>query len=548
MKKNLIKKVFAVSLSIAMACSFLPAANPVTASAAAPYVSLKTTFKTLKVNQKYKMTLKNNKISWKIKKVETTDKTIATVYGKTTSSVMIKGKSEGRATVRVHLKTTKRKANNTKTLRCRVKVVADSQVVTPTKTDAEVKTQAELDAALNDSNITKITVNPTTAEKFVIAQKSYPSVDLIVNAPLSDVDNSATFKSITINDIKPETWTERAAGNTIAILAKNARVILEQTASVKKLTYSAAGGKFNLEVKGGKVDAVEVTAKSEVNFKGTAATGAALIPVTFGAAATDSVFNTELPVAVRLNTTVELVFEAGAVKSTVKLEVAGIRAIITNRTTEPIVVTKNDNKTTETVRAGAVKSTVNAVTNTTTPVNPGTTNPGTTTTKPATNLKVITEGAIINVSGAVTGSSVVGTVSDGSITFNFTGLKTTVNTSSSIKADAKVADIQYTIRGIVDKTDTIKGYNYQIATGTIPVYRDTDTSATSYQRYVSPVKGTLKNVPMGATMKILITFNVAATDTTGAGQTTTMEGTVTIPSDGNGVVITGTTIRGAEAK
>ena len=83
MKKNLIKKVFAVSLSIAMACSFLPAANPVTASAAAPYVSLKTTFKTLKVGQKYKMTLKNNKINWKIKKVETTDKTIATVYGKT---------------------------------------------------------------------------------------------------------------------------------------------------------------------------------------------------------------------------------------------------------------------------------------------------------------------------------------------------------------------------------------------------------------------------------------------------------------------------------
>ena len=91
MKKNLIKKVFAVSLSIAMACSLIPAANPVTASAAAPYVSLKTTFKTLKVGQKYKMTLKNNTINWNIIKVETSDKTICTVYGKTTSSVMLKG-------------------------------------------------------------------------------------------------------------------------------------------------------------------------------------------------------------------------------------------------------------------------------------------------------------------------------------------------------------------------------------------------------------------------------------------------------------------------
>lgn len=404
MKKNLIKKVFAVSLSIAMACSFLPAANPVTASAAAPYVSLKTTFKTLKVNQSYKMTLKNNTINWKIKKVETTDKTIATVYGKTTSQVMIKGKSEGRATVRVRLKTSSRKANNTKTLRCRVKVVPAATApdpTTPVQTSAEVKTQAELDAALSNSSITKITINPTTAVKFEIKANAYPSVDLIVDAPLSDIDNSATFKSITVNNIKPETWTERAKGNSFSFLSKAARMIIEQTASVRSITIGTADAKFDLAVNKGTVENVNVNAKSTVNITGAAAENAALIKVIFSAAAADATFTTELPSAISLSASVNLTFKSGAVDSTVKLEAAGIKATIKNETSKEIVVTKNDGKTTEKVRANS-SSTVNAVA--TTPVNPGTstTYPGSSVTKPATSAKVTTPGSI-----TVTGSAII---------------------------------------------------------------------------------------------------------------------------------------------
>lgn len=523
MKKNLIKKVFAVSLSIAMACSFLPAANPVTASAAAPYVSLKTTFKTLKVNQKYKMTLKNNKISWKIKKVETTDKPIATVYGKTTSSVMIKGKSEGRATIRVHLKTSKRKANNTKTLRCRVKVVADTPVVTPTQTDAEVKTQAELDAALNDTNITKITINPTTAEKFVIAQKAYSSVDLIVDAPLSDVDNSGTFKSITIKNIKSETWTERAVGNTISVLAKKARVIAEKGASIKKITYSAADGAFDLQVNGGTVGAVEVTAKSVINIKGTVAEGAALIPVTFGVAAAESLFTTEVPVAVMLNASIELVFKAGAVKSTIKLEVAGIRATVTNETSEPIVVTKNDGKTTESVRPGAVKTGVNAITNTTTPVNPGTSyNPGTSTLKPASTLKVVTPGGIVNVTGTVTGSST--TVSNSAITFRFSDFKTTVNTGSSITG--AIANVQVSIIGKVTDGSETK-WNGTIASGSFPVYRWNEKAVNAYQEGSYECTGNIKDAPIGKDMEVYIVYRVIESETS-AGESVTMKGTIPV--------------------
>lgn len=391
MKKNLIKKVFAVSLSIAMACSLLPASKPVTASAAAPYVSLKTTFKTLKINQNYKMTLKNNSLNWKIKKVGTTDKTIATVHSKTASSVMIKGKSEGRATISVSLKTSARKKKNTKTVKCRVKVVKETE--TPVvQTEATVKTQAELKEALANSNITKITIKPDTAENFVIDEANYSAVDLIVDAPQSDIENSAQFKSITINNIKPESWTEKGKGNTITVASAKVRIVVAQGASIAKIVLSAATD-AKVELNGGAVAEIAVNAKSTLNMTGKAAENAALVKIIIGAAAAESNITTAVPAAVETNAKVTLVFKSGAEGSTVKLAVAGISAAISNETKNPVTVTKNDN-TQQTVPAGAVNQTVNAVGTTT---NPGgsTSNPsGTPVGKPATPVKIVTTSAL----------------------------------------------------------------------------------------------------------------------------------------------------------
>lgn len=503
MKKNLIKKVFAVSLSIAMACSFLPAANPVTASAAAPYVSLKTTFKTLKVNQSYKMTLKNNTVNWKIKKVETTDKTIATVYGKTTSQVMIKGKSEGRATIRVRLKTSKRKANNTKTLRCRVKVVpAATNPTTPVQTDATVTTQADLDAALKNSSITKITIKPAAATNFVIAQGSYPSVDLIVDAPQSDIENSATFKSITINNIKSDTWTEKGTGNKFSILAKAARLIVDKAASIDNITIGTTDAGINLVVNGGTVKGVNVNAKATLNITGTAAENAALIPVSFGPAAADSVFTTELPVAVTMSASVELVFKKGAAKSTVKLQVAGIKATITNNTGENIVVTKNDN-TIQNVANGATKSSVNATgTTPTTPSTPGTSggsSGGSSTLKPVTPTRVVTESAIVTVSGTTTGSAA--TITDSSVRVTVTGITTT---SSSLQL-SRNAIVEYTIRAIATKGNSSR--SQVVASGDM----EWSDKAEAYE--INGKKLSLEGLPVDADIELTISFNVKETST-----------------------------------
>lgn len=169
MKQKFMKKALAVALSTAMVFSASSVAGMQSASAAAKFVGLNTTFKTLKVGQKdYKLRLVNNTQNWKIKKVATSNKKIATVYGKKASYVLLKGKSEGRATIKVSLKTTARKTNNTKVLKCKVKVVGagtttptpspDPTPTTPSQTSKTVATQAELTAALADTTLKSITV------------------------------------------------------------------------------------------------------------------------------------------------------------------------------------------------------------------------------------------------------------------------------------------------------------------------------------------------------------------------------------------------------
>ncbi len=525
MKKNLIKKVFAVSLSIAMACSLLPAANPVTASAAAPYVSLKTTFKTLKVGQSYKMTLKNNTVSWKIKKVETTDKPIATVYGKTTSSVMIKGKSEGRATIRVKLKTTKRKKNNTKTLRCRVKVVTSTPSTvdpTPTQTDATVTTQQELTDALANTSITKITIKPASAVNFTIPSGTYSNVDLIVDAPQSDITNSATFKSITVENIKPETWTENGAGNAFTWKASNGRLVVGKGASVRAISIPTAS-KVAIHVQEGTVAAINVTAKAEISLTGKLAEGAAAIAISFSGAATDAKLTTAIKVAVTTLAKIAAIFEKGAEDSTIKLDAANISVDITNNTTKAIEVTKNNN-TKQSVSAGH-KGTVSAVA---TPTNPGgssSTNGGSSggTYKPATKNYVVSDSAIdVKVSAVpVSAGSLTTTGNALKFTLNIKGVKAAVTTTSAIEFNAVVAN---------------DGWRASLGgTGWNKMEKNKDTNTFEKLNFVAK----LDNIPTGE-YKVQLQFRVAETNTEAASVATT--GKVSISVDKNGVTQLGNII------
>ncbi len=360
MKQKFMKKALAVALSTAMVFSASSVSGMQPASAAAKFVGLNTTFKTLKVGQKgYKLRLVNNTQGWKIKKVSTSDKKIATVYGKKASYVLLKGKSEGRATIKVSLKTNVRKKNNTKVLKCRVKVVGAGTATptpspdptpapTPSQASKTVATQAELTAALADTSLKSITVKTDSTASFTIPAGAHTSVGLTVDAPNADVTNSGVFKSITIAAIKDSTWTENAVGNNFKVDALKARIVVGTGASVTGVSVTKANADVAIVVNG-KLASVTISAKAKLALSGSA-TDSVVVKVQ----AAGSEVTAEIPVAVEASADATIDLKAKAEKSTVKVTNAAATVTVKNNTTATIEITKPDNKVQKVSPKGSV--------------------------------------------------------------------------------------------------------------------------------------------------------------------------------------------------
>lgn len=393
MKKKFIKKVAAATLSAAVVLSMLPLSGLMDVSAKAPFVRLNTTFKTLTVGQAYKLKLKNNTLGWKVTKVVSKDSAVCTAENKK-SYVKLTAKDEGRATVQATLKTAKRKgAGAVKKLSCRVNVkpvevpdtpapdIPDTPIIEKERT---VSTQAELDAALANANIIKLTLSTLDSETFKIPAGEYTNVDFIVNAPNADVENNATFKSVTIQAIKENTWTEKGKGNSIKVTAQKARVVVDTLAVVKEIlhTNTEAGTSLQLDVKGtldnvllqSSVEAdisvsdtatvsgmICTAANSDIKLdaKGTVGnialqanvnlaiigTPKEAITVTVAETANGSKVTSKVPVEVTAKADVTILLQEGAKGSKVEVTVKTVTINIENKTGDTVPLTKPDGAT-----------------------------------------------------------------------------------------------------------------------------------------------------------------------------------------------------------
>ncbi len=317
-RKQLCKKILAVSLSAATAASLLPLNTTAVSAAAKTYVSMRTTFKTLLVGQKNRMTLKNNTAGWKIKKISTNDESIASVSAKKEDSFQIRGKSVGRTTVKAVLKTTSRKKHNSKTVRCRVNVIAADDSATP---EPEPPTQP---TPVTESN-----------------------VSLIVDAPAADIENSGVFQSIEIRAVKPDTWFEKAVGNVMRITSKAARVIVNQGAQVKELTFPQADADVKLEVNG-KAEHIRIQSKMKLAVSGSPETD---LSVSVEQTAADTQIVSETPLKLSLFAAASLIFEKGSEGSAVSLAAESIKAQISNLTSK-VISAKRPNGTSVNIYAG----------------------------------------------------------------------------------------------------------------------------------------------------------------------------------------------------
>ena len=283
---------------------------------------------------------------------------------------MLKGKSTGRATIKLSLKTSARKTKNTKTLKCRVNVIAANQgqnpgtdpgTQKPVSASATVGTQAELDAALANAALTDITIRTDSAVNLTIPAGSHSSVNLTVDAPSASVTNSGVFKSIILASIKADTWTEKAQGNTFRVTASKARIVADTASKIARVIVTKADADVVI-VSNGTLGGITISAKAKVTLSGTAAENAALIPVMIEAAAAGAEFRASLPVAVETAADAVIELQEKAEKSTISIVNESAVVTVKNNTkgyTVPVKrgnITRNVSKGTQVLKPSTATS------------------------------------------------------------------------------------------------------------------------------------------------------------------------------------------------
>ena len=333
--KNM-KKVFAFVLALAMILTtYQPTATY--AATKAPTISAKKM--TLQVGSKKTLTVKNAgknaTLKWSSNK-----KSVATVSKKG----VVKAVKAGTANVKCKV-VTKSKKQYTLTCKVTVKNAAVSKTVS---------TQKALAAALKDKNVKNLTIKTDKEVAFNIPSGNYGKVNLTVDAPNADVVNAGTFKSINIKAIKPNTWKEKAKGNTITVTADDARIVVEAGASLSKVTVSQEGGKIKIEAAGtidaiqidaavdvslavdGTVGEVAVSAPAKVAVEGKTTTA---IPVKVEETAKGADVTSSTPVEVKAATEISLNLSKGAEGSKVETTGENAQVAVKNDTTDVIKVT-----------------------------------------------------------------------------------------------------------------------------------------------------------------------------------------------------------------
>lgn len=333
--KNM-KKVFAFVLALAMILTtYQPTATY--AATKAPTISAKKM--TLQVGSKKTLTVKkagkNATLKWSSNK-----KTVATVSKKG----VVKAVKAGTANVKCKV-VTKSKKHYTLTCKVTVKNAAVSKTVS---------TQKALASALKDKNVKNLTIKTDKEVAFNIPSGNYGKVNLTVDAPNADVVNAGTFKSINIKAIKPNTWKEKAKGNTITVTADDARIVVEAGASLSKVTVSQEGGKIKIEA-AGTIDAIQIDAAVDVSLAvdgtvGEVAVSApakvavegkttAAIPIKVEETAKGADVTSSTPVEVKAATEISLNLSKGAEGSKVETTGENAQVAVKNDTTDVIKVT-----------------------------------------------------------------------------------------------------------------------------------------------------------------------------------------------------------------
>lgn len=306
-----------------------------------------------------------------------------------------------------------------------------------------VMTQQELDDALNDPNNVEILFQTEESVAITIPAAKYTEVALTVDAPYADVINEAIFKSVTINRIASNTWTEKASGNSFYISAVTSHLIISENAVVSRVELSQSNSTLAIENAGtislltlaadstivsvddnDFIEQIVISKKTNLNLLGESQK---TVLVDIGYDADGSILNTTIPVTV--NSYASLTFDCspGAENSSLTLKNNTKSAIVSNNMEEDLKVVEASG-TESTVAAGEKEKTFEGLTTSTLQSSSTSSNSGSTTTSSS--------------SGGSSSKTYSQITSSGSSGSSGTKTSTTTSSSSSSSQDTSTSETQ----------------------------------------------------------------------------------------------------------
>ncbi len=212
--------------------------------------------------------------------------------------------------------------------------------------EAKAATQEELELALTDSKIKKITISTDKEIKFTIAKGSYTDKTIVIDAPNAEIDNYGSFQKIIILAIKDNTWNENAEGNSFHVSSVKVRIIINGNAEVREIVFDRANSVINVEVQG-KVHQITLLQPSEISLTG----NGDQVPITIEETAEGSKLTTSIPLSIEAHNDSEIIINPGAEGTRINRGAVWDTVSVVNNSSASVGIT-TENAEEEQVEAG----------------------------------------------------------------------------------------------------------------------------------------------------------------------------------------------------
>lgn len=224
--------------------------------------------------------------------------------------------------------------------------VTDKNEILILDKEGTVATQSQLETALSSKAVSKVSLKTDKAGTFLIPAGAYEKIDLVVDAPKADVENSGTFQSITVKDIKDTTWKEKAKGNKFEWQAPNGRLVVEKGAQVSAVTVSKKDAVFEI-VSDGTLQQVVLNTIVKLTLKGTGDK----VNLIVAQGAKGAQVNSSLKLSIIVKAAFKIILEKGAEGTTIDKANQSTEITVENKTSSTITVT-TDGEGAENIGAG----------------------------------------------------------------------------------------------------------------------------------------------------------------------------------------------------